>query len=217
MNKKITIILSLVSIMLLFCNFGFAQPLDKNLGVGARLSYYAPEDTTLYVTNKFEPDDGVLFEGNLTWFPIQWLSMEFAVGYMKTSARLKEPGLDIEVGDLEQIPLLLTGRFHWWSSDSMFTFYGGGGIGYYLNDFTPSSEFRALAPSLTTDVDDSFVFHLAAGLEWFFTESWGLNLDLKYIWNEADFDVNDPTDPPPETHTMSLDTLVIGLGIKYYF
>lgn len=217
MKKNITIILSSISIMLLFYNFGFAQPPDKNLGVGARLSYYALDDTTLHVTNKFEPDDGVLFEGNLTWFPIQWFSMEFAVGYMETGSRLKEPGLDIEAGDLRQIPLLVTGRFHWWSSGSMFTFYGGGGIGYYLNDFSISREWQAMEPNLSIDADDSFGFHLAGGFEWFFTENWGLNLDLKYIWNEADFTASDPTDPPPETDTMSLDTLVIGLGIKYYF
>ena len=51
--------------------------------------------------------------------------------------------------------------------------------------------------------------------KWFFTENWGLNIDLKCIWNEAEFAASDPTDPPSETNTMNLDTLLIGLGIKY--
>lgn len=216
MSKKIVIVFCSVTLFFLSSNFCFAQPPDNNWGIGARISYYVPDDSTIDTT-KFDPDDGILFEGNLTWFPINWLSLEFTGGYTETDVNLEEPGFySGDFGELEQIPLLLTGRLHWWSSDSSFTIYGGGGIGYYLNDISVSSTFLAVNPGFTIDADDSFGFHIAAGLEWFFTANWALNLDLKYIWNEADFDRRSPSDPPA-TEEIDLDAFVVGIGIKYYF
>ncbi|MFC1895802.1 OmpW family protein [Thermodesulfobacteriota bacterium] len=215
--KRKTVIQFCVIIMLVFCcHASFAQQIpDNNWGIGARLSYYAPDDTTIE-GSKFDPDEGILFEGNLTWFPMKWLSLEFAAGYTETDVKLEEFPLSVDFGELEQIPLLLTGRLHWWNSDSRFTLYGGGGIGYYFNDFSLSGLVRSVEPGLSVDADDSFGFHLSGGLEWFVTPAWALNLDLKYVWNEADFDSRD-AGAPPETVEIDLDAFVVGIGVKYYF
>jgi len=215
MRKRIVVVLCSVNLILLSSNFGFAQPPDNNWGIGARISYYVPDDTTIDET-KIDPDEGILIEGNLTWFPMKWLSLEFAGGYTETDVNIEEPGLSEEFGELEQIPLVLTGRVHWWSSDSNFTIYGGGGIGYYINDFSLSGLVMSREPGLSVDADDSFGFHLAAGLEWFFSAKWAFNLDLKYVWNEADFDSTFPGEPT-ETEEIDLDAFVVGIGIKYYF
>jgi len=215
MRKKIIIGLCAAGLLLLFVNVSFAQGPDKKWGVGARLSYYTPDDTTIEGV-KFDPDETILFEGNLTWLPINWLSLEFTVGYGKTDIDAEVMGLSVEFGEIEQIPLLLTGRLHWWSSDSKFTLYGGGGIGYYINDFSLSSIFLTVEPGLSVDADDSFGFHLAAGLEYFIADNWAFNLDLKYIWNEADFDTS-VSGVPAGTDEIDLDAFLFGIGIKYYF
>jgi len=218
MNKKVLIILCSVSLVLLLTSFGFAQPPDKQWAVGARLSYYDPQSTNdIPSGGTFDPDAAALFEGNLTWFPINTVSLEFAVGYTKTTGHLSEPGIDMDFVDIKQIPLQLTGRYHWWFSNSTMSLSAGGGIGYYLNDASATSEAQAVAPNLSFDADNSFGFHLAGGYEWLFTESWGFNVDVKYIWNDIDFTGSDPTDPPPETTNIDYNTLSIGLGIKYYF
>ena len=215
MSKKITIVFCLVTLLLFFVNVSFAQGPDKKWGIGARISYIAPDDTTLDGA-KLDPDESAFFEGNLTWLATPWLSLEFTAGYTKTDTNAEALGVSFEFGELEQIPLLLTGRFHWWNSGSTLTLYGGGGIGYYLNDFEFSSIVISTFPGSTVDADDSFGFHLAAGLEWFFADSWAVNIDLKYIWNEADF-----TSTVPGIGTGSdeidLDAFVVGLGIKYYW
>lgn len=217
MTKRIAIVLCSVALSFLSGNFGFAQPPDNNWGIGARLSYYAPDDDTTIEGDKVDPDEGILFEGNLTWFPLNWLSLEFAGGYTKTDVDLQESGgSPFDFGELEQIPLLLTGRIHWWTSDSRFTLYGGGGIGYYINDFSLSDLVRSAEPGFSVDADDSFGFHLAAGVEWFVAPGWALNLDLKYVWNEADFD-STKGGGSPETDEIDLDAFVVGIGVKYYF
>ena len=220
MRKNIIIVFCVATLLLFSVNVSFAQGPDKKWGIGARISYYAPDDTTIEGL-KFDPDETALFEGNLTWLPINWLSLEFTVGYAKTDINVEALGVSLEFGELDQIPILLTGRLHWWSSDSKFTLYGGGGIGYYINDFEVSGIFATGIPSqgipgLSGDADDSFGFHLAAGLEWFFAESWAFNLDLKYVWNEADFTLT-PTGSAPEKDEIDLDAFVVGIGIKYYF
>jgi outer membrane protein len=220
MRKKIIIGLCAAALLLLYVNVSFAQGPDKKWGIGARISYYAPDDTTIEGV-KYDPDETALFEGNLTWLPINWLSLEFTVGYAKTDINAEALGVSLEFGEFKQVPLLLTGRLHWWSSDSKFTFYGGGGIGYYLNDFEVSSLFASGIPSLgvpglSVDADDSFGFHLAVGLEYFVAQNWAFNLDLKYIWNEADITTT-ATGFSPEKDELDLDAFVFGIGIKYYF
>jgi len=218
MKKKSFVVLCSVSLLLLFTSFGLAQPPDKQWAVGARLSYYDPQSTSdIPSGGTFDPDAAALFEGNLTWFPIKTVSLEFAVGYTKTTGHLSEPGLDIDFVDIKQIPILLTGRYHWWFRDSTMSLYGGGGIGYYLNDSSATSAAQAATPGLTLDADNSFGFHLAGGYEWLFTEKWGLNVDVKYIWNEIEFTGSDPADPPPEKTDIDYNTFAIGVGVKYYF
>ena len=215
MRKNIIIVFCVATLLLFSVNVSFAQGPDKKWGIGARISYYAPDDTTIEGL-KFDPDETALFEGNLTWLPINWLSLEFTLGYAKTDINVEALGVSLEFGELDQIPILLTGRLHWWSSDSKFTLYGGGGIGYYINDFTLSSLFATAIPGMNVDADNSFGFHLGGGLEWFFAESWAFNLDVKYVWNEADFTTTAPGFAPEEDD-IDLDAFVFGIGIKYYF
>lgn len=164
----------------------------------------------------FEPDAAPLFEGNLTMFPINWFSLEFSAGYTKTDINNDDFGVSLDFAEFKQIPLLLTGRFHWWNRSENFTLYGGGGIGYYINDAEISDLFSTAVPGTKLSADDSFGFHLAGGLEWFIASNWALNLDLKYTINKADFTLTVPGFAP-DSAEFDLNAFIGGVGIKYYF
>ena len=218
MSKNLTVAFGVVTLLLFFSNVGFTQELEKTIGIGARISYLDAKDTQIGDEN-YDPDATSLFEANCTWFIHKMFSLELLAGYAKTDIEYFEPDVTstpVEFGELKQIPILLTGRLHYWFANPNLTLYGGGGVGYYINDFSVSSLILSFEPGLTVDADDSFGFHLAAGLEWFFSANWALNLDLKYIWNEADFVSTEPGESP-ETDKIDLDSFVVGVGIKYYW
>lgn len=215
MNKKIGIVLLIVAILLFFSNVSFAQEIENKWGIGARVSYYAPNDTMIEGIN-FNPDTTALFDGNLTYFFNKLFSLEFGVGYTKPDVDAEALGFSQKFGELEQIPITLTGRVHYWFQNSATTLYVGGGVGYYLNDFKLSSAFTTLSPGLRLDADDSFGFHINGGVEFFITDNVALGGDLKYIWNDSDFTAFEPGFPP-ETVNIDLDAFSAGISIKYFF
>jgi len=216
MSKRIAVVLCSVTLLLFSSNFGFAQPLGK-WGIGGRISYYAPDEFRAE-GDTWDPDEGVLLEGNISYFVNNWFSLELGAGYTRSDVDLKDgkTGLSIDFGELEQIPILLTGRLHYWFSNSKITLYAGGGVGYYINDFELSGSVSAEFPVSTLDADDSFGFHVNGGMESFLTDKVALDLDLKYVWNEADFTQTDPGEAP-ESAEIDLDAFVVGVSIKYFF
>jgi outer membrane protein len=214
MRKKIIIVFCMVALLLFFVNVSFAEGPAKKWGIGGRISFISPEDDTIEGI-KFDPDEGVFVEGMLQYLANNWFSMELSVGYAKVDVDAEAFGLSLDFGELEQIPILLTGRLHYWFANSMATIYGGGGVGYYIRDFKLSGLVTSAVPGAAVDVDDSFGFHINAGIEFFFTENMALDLDLKYIWSEADFDFRDSTGVV--TGEGDLNAFVAGLSLKYFF
>jgi len=214
MRKNICALVCVVAVLLFFSNIGMAQERENRYGIGARLSRIdATDDTVDDVT--FDPDGTILYEGNLTYYFSNSFSLEFLIGYTKTDVAAEILGLGIDFGELKQIPLLLTGHYHHWINPKS-NIYLGGGIGYYLQDFSLSSLVKSVNPNLDIEADDSFGYHVNAGVETFITDNTTVNLDLKYIWNAADFTSTEPGFPD-DTDKIDLNAFVIGLGIKYYF
>ena len=164
----------------------------------------------------FDPDSTALFEGNLTYFFNKMFSLDLGVGYTKPDVNAEALGLSVEFGELKQIPITLTGRIYYWYPDSTTNLYFGVGVGYYLNDFDLSSAYTSVMPGYTLDADDSFGFHLNTGLEYFINDKVALGIDLKYIWNDADFTAFEPGFAA-ETTNIDLEGFSVGLGIKYFF
>jgi outer membrane protein W len=203
----------LLVILWLMAHVSFAGGVEHPLGIGGRISYYTPKEDMLGDV-KFELDGAPLVEYNLTWFPLQLLSLEFSAGY--TTSDIEGDVLGVPLGaDFEQFPLLLTGRVHWWNNSSNLTFYGGGGVGYYVQSIKLPATVPYIMPGLKVSADDSFGYHAAGGLEWFFTKRWALNLDLKYIWHKADFTLTLPGSTPVSDE-FDLDTFAAFIGIKFY-
>jgi outer membrane protein W len=214
MRKNIIIVFCVATLLLFFVNVSFAQGPDKKWGIGARLSLLSGEDDTVQGV-KFEPDNTALFEGIVQYLANNLFSMELSVGYSKMDVKAEESGLSIDFGELKQTPIRLTGRLHYWFADSKATLYGGGGIGYYINDFKLSGLVLSAIPSASADADNSFGFHLNGGIEFFITDNFALDLDLKYVWTKADFEFRDSSGA--ETVEIDLNGFVAGISLKYCF
>jgi outer membrane protein W len=216
MNRRAVVVLCLFTAFLIFNSDSFAQAPDTHLAIGARVSYYQIDDSTIGVDH-YEFDPAPLLEGNITCFLTDVFSLEFGVGYANPEVDAEGLGVSLEFGEFETIPFLLTGRLHYWPPKSRATFYGGVGVGYYLNDFEPSNLVAATLPGWNISVDDSLGFHIAAGTELSVVDNVAINIALKYvIWNEADVGLVIPGEGSG-TDEVDLDGLSIGLGIKFYF
>ncbi|MFC1815867.1 OmpW family protein [Thermodesulfobacteriota bacterium] len=183
---------------------------DWRAGVGIRLSYSKISD------DDFEFDDTVSLGIDFTHYVSSIFSGEFSAEYLKTGATVS----NFNIGDLTQFALLLTGRFHLPLKDGKILPYIGFGVGYYNNDFDESSNLSALAAStgskISVSIDNSLGLHVKAGSEFFTTEHLALNLEVMYILNEADGKLN-ITGYPDKEGGLDLNTLKVGLGVKYFF
>lgn len=201
MKRKIILVFCITALSLLFTQPSLAEETRK-FGIGIRASYYNV-DTGILVAYDPEIDSSGLYGVNLTYFLNEIFSLELSGEYTKTDMTIHTLGG--KVGEFTQVPILLTARLHLPAGKTISP-YIGAGIGYYFNDFD-----KTLATSTVTGVDNSFGWHMAAGLEVFFLQNWAANLDLKYIWNQADFQRTTGTEE------FDLDAFSAGVGLKYYF
>jgi outer membrane protein len=214
MKRKIVVALYVAVLLLVFGKTGFAQEAGK-LGIGARVSYvnYSGDDL-----NELDQagqrinvdfDEGTMYGLNITYFFNKYFSTELSIDHTETEVDISGTWYGVaktqNVGEITQIPVLLTGRLHIPINTSISP-YVGAGMGYYFNDYDAKDDTDK------STADDSFGFHVNAGVEFFFAENYAINLDLKYVWNDVDFSC--PGDP---TEEISMDAFVAGIGLKYYF
>ena len=210
--KKLVVAACMLALILVVGQSIYAQ--ERGMaGVGVRFSYLNFEDDSAGGAN-IDFDDAFAVGINGTYYFCPWFSVEAGLDYIETEMDLQNPAGSGNLGDLEQMPLLLTGRFHWplngWTSP-----YLALGIGYYFNDISTNSAFLASQGIISVDVDDSFGYHIGAGIEWFLNPNLAFNIDFKYIWNEIDFDTVDAVGP--ETVEVDADGFVAGISLKYFF
>jgi outer membrane protein W len=217
MKKRLILLMFVTALFVFIGRVGSAQELVKQFAVGARAGYYLITDDDM-PQGEIKSQGTLYGEANLTYFFVDYFSLELSGGYVKPDLDLTQnsTGYVVEYGELKQIPFLLTGRFYWWSDIPKVGLYAGGGVGYFINDFTVSSTFRNLNPGVSVDVDNSFGALVALGVEYFITTKWALNVDLKYIYNPVDFLQTQPG-VSPSAFDLNLNTFLGGVGIKYYF
>ena len=104
--------------------------------MGARVSYtnYSYDYTLYGVEVDVKPDDNLMCEGNLTYFIRDCFSLELSVGYVETDVDLSALGLSLDAGELENTPVILSGRLHFYTNPKM-NQYISFGVGYFFNDF----------------------------------------------------------------------------------
>jgi outer membrane protein len=192
--------------------------LQGRFGLGARVSYvnYSDDDYKVFgIKVDTEPDDAVMFDANINYFFTNYFSAELSGGYVETDVDLSGGGSSGTGGELQQIPILLTGRFSIPIKNKIVP-YLGGGVGYFINDFDQNDSVIEFiyGPGADVDVDNNWGYHVNGGFDFLFTPNFALNLDVKYIWNEIETDVDVPGFKKEE---FDVNMFVIGGGVKYYF
>jgi len=217
MRKRVVLIMFVTLCFVFIGQVGSAQELEKKFALGARAGFYQILDDDI-PQGEIKSSGTVYGEANLTYFFVDYFSLELSGGYVKPDLDLTQSatGYVVEYGELKQIPFLLTARFHWWSDIPKVGLYAGGGVGYFVNDFNVSSTFRSLNPGVSVDADNSFGALVAVGAEYFITTKWALSVDFKYIYNPVDFLQTQPG-VSPSAFDLNLDTFLGGVGIKYFF
>jgi outer membrane protein W len=223
-KTRVLVVVVLAVVIVLKGQLVFAQ--EKRFAVGVRAAYnsYEGGDIELFLPSHADYDIALGISAGVTYFFSKSFSLELDVGRQETTMKVEEFdvffGLDTvsDYGELTQIPVLLTGRYHFAPSDKT-TVYVGLGIGYYIHDMKNADGdgdfFDGAPPGVNAFADDGFGYHVNTGMECFLSPSVALNIDLKYVMLDVDigfkgagYDVKDNT---------SLNAFVTGFGIKYYF
>lgn len=216
MKKRVILIMFATVFFVFTTQVGSAEELDKKFALGARAGVYKISDDDMPL-GEIKSNATLYGEANVTYFFVDYFSLEFSGGYVKPDLDLTlTTGSVVDYGEVEQIPFLLTARFHWWADIPKVGLYAGGGVGYFINDFNVSNTLRGLFPGVSVDADNSFGALVAVGVEYFITTKWALNVDLKYIYNTVDFLQTQPG-VSPSAFDLNLSTFVGGVGIKYFF
>ena len=204
MKKKIIGLICTAMIVLFFTLPGIAQDLGGKIGVGTRLTYMSPSGDTIDGLN-VDPDAFTSFGVNGTYFINNMFSVEMSIDFGKTDIEFSVGAYSVDVGELTQTPILLTGRYHIPAIETISP-YLGFGIGYYLNSFDLDDAIAG-----PVDANNSFGYHLNAGAEFFFMENNVFNLDFKYIWNEVEFEGGG------DKEDIEMGGFSSGVGYKYIF
>lgn len=198
------------------------SPYQMNLAgrsaFGVRVSYvnYSDDSYVLYpLIIDTTLDDAPMFGVNFSFFPSDYFSIEFSADYVQSDLSLSSLGLSFESGKLKQIPLLLVGRLHAPIKNIALP-YLGGGVGYFINDFDQEDNIiQAIYGSgAKVSVDNSVGFLINGGVDFFITQNFAFNVDIKYIWNKIDAKVNKLGYSEED---FDADMFVIGGGLKLYF
>ncbi len=214
--KKITG-LFFICFVLLFCTSTFAEEFNR-FGLGIKVAYQDFEPGTFGDVN-FEFDRTPLGGINLTYHLHKSYSLELSTDYNKSDMVLEYDTKDGVFGDLAQQSVSITGRFRFLINRTNSYIHLGVGGGYFYNEFTTHeqeevSDFFALNQSAVSE--NSIGFHFLTGIEIFITPHYAVNLEVKSIFNKANFDIT-YLDLTTETKEVALNASIYTIGFKYYF
>ena len=221
--KKNTLFIFIVmlSIIALLSQPAFAQE-NKKFSVGLRGSYNTYQDDNM---NFFPIEVGTSFDdafgisADFSYYFTNFFSLELSIGYTQTDMNTDSFLFGRErYGELTQIPILLSARYHFDYKQRAVPYFGAG-IGYFINDMDNADGngefFDGAPPGVESFCDDAFGYHFNVGVDILLIEHLVMNIDIKYAIMETDIGYNGAGyDESSETDIKTLST---GLGIKYYF
>ena len=196
-----------------------AGEFNKKLGIGARLGIYntASSDMGGY-DSTFDTVPVVC--GSIVYFLNKSYSVELSSQYLSTDVELKIDDNSGTLGEITQVPILLTARYQHPIQNTNTNLYLGLGAGYFINDIKQKNrDDVAEIPELNfqnVDVNAGFGWHGNVGVEMFFKEHYSVCLDLRVIFTEAEFDLTN-LDGTKESRDMALNASVLAIGFNYYF
>lgn len=118
---------------------------------------------------------------------------------------------NVDLGDVWLLPPTLTVQYHPLPKDKLSP-YIGAGINYthFFSDDIPGG-----GAVTGIDYDDSFGFALQAGVDYFISDNFFLNVDLKKVFINTDVTIN--TTLGQVNADVDIDPSIIGVGVGYKF
>ena len=145
-------------------------------------------------------------EFDITYF----FTNNIAVELIAATAQHKVTAGSNDLGDTWILPPTLTLQYHF-TPDQKLSPYVGAGINYsYFYGEDDGAGFNDL------DVTGGVGFALQAGVDYWFNDNWGINLDAKYIDLNVDVDVNSGS-TALSADNVDLNPWVLGVGVSYKF
>ena len=165
--------------------------LKGKVGWEARMSYVS------YSGDKhFEPKGRVMVSGSFTFFTHEMISLEFEAGYIGGRLELKY-GVPspVDIGDLRQVPLLFSLRWHAPVSSNMSSYFLGG-VGYFINNFDQDPILGEAARHLYGSgtrfyINNSTGLHIGIGVEYSIEPQSTINFEIRHIWTDPEMGVVD--------------------------
>lgn len=132
----------------------------------------------------------------------------------------------LSAGSLTRMPIELSLQLRFPLGSKKLVPYIFAGGGYSLNSFdldsSVSAPWTALGITLAEKANSAAAFHAGAGLDFFVSEKFALNLNFKYLlsstsgsWTQTD--IGSKAAASGDLSNISLNTLFINFGLKYSF
>lgn len=149
-------------------------------------------------------DNAIVPEVDLTYFFTKNIAAELIAA---TSEHTISAG-GADLGDAWILPPTLTVQYHF-QPEEKFSPYVGAGLNYsmfYGED--------ANSPYSKLDVDGGMGWALQAGFDYWLSDNWGLNFDVKYVDLNVDVRVNSGA---ASADNVELNPWIVGVGASYKF
>ena len=172
----------------------------------------------------------------------KYLALELGYNKFKAIARNSDFG-GISDGNIEWTPIMLALQFRWPSWHKSFVPYVLGGVSYNKVDFNKTNWYYYGFPSSEAyedwvghgnrmedypndgyrrvhNTEDCYGAFLGLGFDYFILKHWAINLDGRYHWAQSKWSYyvrNNLGASNVDRGTASLDSWIIGLGLKYFF
>ncbi|MBW1713560.1 MAG: outer membrane beta-barrel protein [Deltaproteobacteria bacterium] len=163
-------------------------------------------------------DNNFIFGGGLTYrFPFG-LALELDAHYLSFDYRLD----DVKFGSVRQVPAMLWAK---WQGlpESGLTGHAGVGLGLSFNDADVTQAWNEYLTgigvdllTLAVDVDNSVVFGVDAGLDYFTSPQFSISLDVRFLYSLADYRAK-VEGVEVATGQFNCHSLSIMAGFKYWF
>lgn len=196
---------------------------ESKFAVGGRLSYFNSQDKD----NDITIEDNMGIGMNLQYIPTPAMALELSIDQYKLDAKQDIcAGCGDNIGELKTTPIFLKVQFRPITNDKTIPYFGIGG-GRLLNSFKEGNDLEGLiyVPTGTPvtfdiDIEDSWAYLVNAGVDHFISERWSVNLDVMYVWSEADTKTTmnvQGIDPIVVEDEVKLDFITVGIGARYHF
>lgn len=190
----------------------------RRFALGADLGYHNTGSSEIgEVDANF---DAVPFAGlSGIFFVNKSFSIELSTRFLETELEVEFDDNTGKLGDIRQTPIFVTARYQHPIRKSNTNVYFGVGANYSINSFDQESQpgVAGFFPlNIRADINSSFGWHANLGAEMFFKNRFSVYLDLKVVFNKAEFDLVYP-DLTEETTDVAMNASILGVGFHYNF